>query len=314
MKTTTSQNKIEFGNLLSLFRKRNAGLFNLNKLHGKGYVQILKLEKGLQVRFWNFCFYRETEIYNDPHCTEDGSNYFTLAFFLNTHGLQFAHDNVFFKKSTVWDTIFMSNTSNFRITISPLSRGYCLAVSFSKQWLFHTLLNNEEAKNLKLMTETPNSFLVREFMNEDDKRQVKELMDITWKKALGTFYIKSYVLKLVSNFFNRIKDRNVNGSEMVALEFCISKVEEYLANHIQNPLPDLKHLAERFSINERTLMRRFIQQHGVNVSTYFFSRKMEYAKELMEKQKLQVNKVALLLGYKNVSNFKRMFRKYSSAI
>src|SRR5688572_18419160 len=104
MKTIPLQNKIEFRKLLSLFKPRSNDLFILTRPHGKGYAQILDLEKGLQARFWNFCFYHEREIYNDIDCKDDNC-YFTLAFFLNTRGILFANEDVFFDENSIWDTI-----------------------------------------------------------------------------------------------------------------------------------------------------------------------------------------------------------------
>ena len=93
------------------------------------------------------------------------------------------------------------------------------------------------------------------------EKLIEELMGITWQKTLGSFYIKSYVLKLLCDFIYRIKDRKNFDSNTKSVDASISEVEEYLTQQIPGPLPGVKHLTQRFSISERTLMRHFTKRH-----------------------------------------------------
>ena len=311
METSDSVNKVAFNKLIDLFIKRSEHLYILDNTLGKGYIQLFDLEKGLQVRFWNFCFFKEVEIYNSTDSADEDA-YFNLAFFLTTQGLLFTTIDTFLQKNTIWDTVFISNASHYRIYMSAMARGHCLSISFSKRWLENAVFkDNELFEDLHRKINATNSIAIHEFMNAEDKKQVAELMDVTWKKSLGSFYIKSYVLRLICNFFYRIRERENIDYDELPIESIINRVENYLTNHITEQLPDLRYLSDYFSISESTLKRHFKKKNGMNMSTYFICKKMEYASQLMRNKKLRINEVSSLLGYKNVNNFKSMLKKYS---
>gem|GEM_PF-5132237 len=47
----------------------------------------------------------------------------------------------------------------------------------------------------------------------------------------------------------------------------------------------------------------------MNISSYFTCKKMEYAKELMDKKNMTLTETAFALGYKNVHHFNRVYQK-----
>ena len=311
MKTSTSVNKIPFDKLIHLFIKRSGNKFVLDPLVGKGYVQIFNLEKGLQARFWD-CFLKEgIEMYSDVD-SEIENAYFTLAFFLNMQGLQFAHRDTILRDNKIWDSIFISATSNYKMHIDPKATVHCLSISFSKKWLNNNLLKDNEAfKNLKEKIDTTESFSLLQSMTSSNKKYVQELFDASWKKSLGSFYIKSAVLKIVCDFFYKLKQSETFSTNNPCIDISLTEVENYLSDHLTAPLPNLKDLAHKFSLSESTLKRHFKKKYGVNMSTFFIRNKMEYAQRLINEKNISVSETAFMLGYKNVNNFITMFGKYA---
>ncbi len=313
MKTLTSVIKVPFDELIEFFTKRSENKFGLDPVIGRGHVQIFELEKGLQARFWDCSFNEEIEMYSNVD-SESENSYFTLAFFPNMHGLQFANNGTFLQENIIWDTVFISAASDYKILIVATTRVHCLSISFSKKWLNNNVLKNNEAfKNLKEKIDTTQSFSMFESMSVSEKKMIQELLEASWEKSLGSFCIKSAVLKIICDFFYKLKEKQT--FNMNALSPCssIAEVEKYLCDQLLCPMPNLKDLAYKFSISESTLKRHFKKRYGVNMSTYFIKRKMEYAQQLIDEKNTSFSEIAHLLGYRNVNNFITMFRKHIKA-
>ncbi|MGZ9586399.1 response regulator transcription factor [Paenibacillus marinisediminis] len=71
----------------------------------------------------------------------------------------------------------------------------------------------------------------------------------------------------------------------------------------------LHNVADRLYVNSSYLSRLFKQEMGVAFSAYVLERKMERAKEILQ-EGLKVYDAARLVGYRDVSYFTKVFRKY----
>ena len=67
-------------------------------------------------------------------------------------------------------------------------------------------------------------------------------------------------------------------------------------------------LSKRVCLNEFKLKKGFKELFGVPVYTYVLDKRLELARDLLEK-KLYVSDVANLVGYGNMSHFAAAFRK-----
>ncbi len=313
MENPSSSYKISFNKLTNLFIRECEHIWILKPDLGEGYVQIFTLEKGFQARFWDCSFKQGIEMYNKASSGVD--TYFTLVFFLNAPGLGFANGDTLLKGNIFWDTFFFSAKSNYKIHISPNMNGQCLSISFSKKWLSTNVLEgNDELKNIKEKIGIIESFSLFESMNFAEKKLVQELLTISWKIYFGSFYIKSVVLKIISDFFCKIKERETFNISNIYLDTTINKVEDFLISHLTDRLPNLKDLAARFCISESTLKRHFKNRYGVNISTYFMQRKIEYALHLIQEKKMNITEAAYLLGYRNVNYFIAILKKHGGYI
>jgi AraC-like DNA-binding protein len=306
MITPPSTYKVFFGELSNLFTKQQEGVMRLELCVGEGFVQIFNLDEGLQAKFWDCSFKHQIEMYGEP-CTTFDDTFYTLVFFLNSAKFEFSDNSMPAAQDTIWDTILISSKSRYKLYISPDVKGQCLSITFLKKWLKENVLESAtDVKNLKENIKQTEYFPLLECMTLSEKKLVQELFDSSWKKSLGSFYIKSCILKIISNFFAKIKDQKISSSNK------IEEAEEFLLSNLTGPLPNLKDLADKFSSSESTLKRHFKKKYGVNVSTYFQQKKMEYAKHLIHERNVSVNDTALLLGYKNEKDFAILFDEYNN--
>jgi AraC-like DNA-binding protein len=299
---------IPFEKLIGFFTRTSGKVLNLNPKLGTGFVQIYNLEKGLQARIWDCTFRKEIELNNAENENED--KYYNIAFFLEINGISFCRGQGPYQDGKFWDNLFLSSDSDFKMHIDPEKQVRCLSVSFSEKWLCHTLEENKTLKEVKEILCTSKMLSFSSTMTVSDKNLLHELITNSWEKYFGTFYIKSVVLKLITNFFYRLFELDEHLMIQLSADNVVYEVEQYLNNHIQGKLPALKALASNFSMSESTLKRQFLKRHGSNISTYFMNKKMEYVQHLIKEKNIELTEAAHLVGYQSLSNFMKMYNKY----
>jgi AraC-like DNA-binding protein len=310
MKLQPSTYKIPFDAYATLFESGPERHLQPKPCSGNGGIQVFNLEKGLQVLLCDCMFKDALEMQGSiRHANKDP--YFTLAFFTEVQRLQFGcNDEVLYERNEVWDTAFIPSGSGFRMYVPPRVRVRCLSINFSPKWLHHNIPEGSETyKELSGNVQAAEMFPLLEYMNASEKKLVLELIDSS-KNTFGSFYLKSCVLKLTSDFFIKVKEKeNVSfaGSPVDAL---LAEAEKEICDHVTGKMPKLKDIASKYRLSPSTLKRQFTKKFGVNLFRYFISKKMEYARRLMNEENVTVMDAARLVGYKNLSHFLTMYNKH----
>jgi AraC-like DNA-binding protein len=276
--------KVFFGEITNLSAEENEKIMPLEPCMGRGFVQIFNFEEGIQARFWDCTL--------DPGVETHGSNvsgfknsYFTLVFFVDKKSISSNNNGGTRQERKIWDSVFISSKSKYKLRFLPNMEGGCLSISFSQKWLNDNILNPENSlKNLKEKIQKTDTFPLLEYMDFAQKKAILTLFNSPSKKSFGSFYVKSLVLKVISDFFIKVKEKNDTGSNSMCLNSVINLAEEHLISNLTGPLPNLKELATRLSISESTLKRHFKNKFGVNMSSYFNLRKLEFARQLMQEK------------------------------
>ncbi len=76
------------------------------------------------------------------------------------------------------------------------------------------------------------------------------------------------------------------------------------------PLPDLTEVAERLAVSPRTL-KRHLQQAGLTYRELQDEARYRQARKLLADRALRISEVAWALGYNDVANFSRAFKRWS---
>lgn len=303
--------KVVFGEIVNLQIKKRKGPLPLEPCIAEGSVQVFNFVEGLQARFWDCSFDDEIETYGELSAGFR-ANYFTLVFFLNVDRCEGDDDDaIILQDNVIWDTVFISSKSNYNLHVFPTFKGQCLSISFSKKWLDDNILNaGETVKNLKERIKKTDVFPWVECMDASERKVVQDAFCYSLKKSLGSFYVKSAVLKILSDFFFKIKEIPTKNLDNDCAVTSISKAEEHLESNLNGQLPNLKELANQFSISESTLKRHFKKKHGVNMSSYFRRKKLEYAEHLIRVKRIPVSETASLLGYPNINHLVSLLNKH----
>lgn len=89
----------------------------------------------------------------------------------------------------------------------------------------------------------------------------------------------------------------------------IDSIREYIDKNYMENLT-LSEIAEQFHISYSHLSKTFHETYGVSFQKYLISKRMSYAEKLLQSQNLGLQEIADAVGYHNVFNFSRAFKKY----
>jgi AraC-like DNA-binding protein len=273
---------------------------------GEGSLLVFNLEDGLKLRFWDCRLISEVELYNNSNKPNE---WFHLAFFLHPPGLQIETDRTV-QKNFIWDIVFFSSSSNLRIIIPPSKTVHCLSMSISKGWINRNLLrgNHHVRANLKKLI-SDRAFSMLDCMNVAEKKNVVELSAMATSDRAVSFYIKSTVLKIISDFFLKMTEDKVLDSIVASESPSIDEIEKYISDHISS-LKTVQEITNRFSMSESRLKKLFKRKYGTSITDFLTKKRMELAKHYVDEHDKSLQEVARMLGYKNVHHFIASYKRY----
>jgi len=88
------------------------------------------------------------------------------------------------------------------------------------------------------------------------------------------------------------------------------RVRESLRHHIQGKAPEIQVLATRVGVSPSKLKQDFRAFFGQSIYQYYLGLKMEAAKDLLVETEETVSELGYQLGYSNISQFIRAFKKH----
>ncbi|MFC7681379.1 response regulator [Paenibacillus sp. GCM10028914] len=123
-------------------------------------------------------------------------------------------------------------------------------------------------------------------------------------KLLNTKMVTwSWLMRTVHNITTYMRKQRKSTSHQVVKEI-LSLIDQEIDQEIT-----LHTVADRLYVNSSYLSRLFKQEMGIAFSTYVLEQKMERAKQVLQEGN-KVYDAARLVGYRDVSYFTKVFRKY----
>lgn len=90
----------------------------------------------------------------------------------------------------------------------------------------------------------------------------------------------------------------------------IQQIKAYMMQNIEDPLPNLRTLANQFGTNEYKLKYGFKQLYGNTVFRYLTNKRLKRASLLIQNTSLPIKTIAKMTGFKNVSHFSKTFKDH----
>lgn len=140
---------------------------------------------------------------------------------------------------------------------------------------------------------------------------LNQVINYNLNSNLQQLYYKAKVYELLSLYFNRGEDVNVEQCPFLADESNVLKIKrakDIMIQRISEP-PSLVDLAQEIDLSLKKLKEGFKQIYGTTVYGFSFDYKMELARKLLETGTHNVNEVGLKVGYSTASHFIAAFKK-----
>lgn len=181
----------------------------------------------------------------------------------------------------------------------PINKFHSL---FSTEANYITFLNdeNKDRKYYKDGLITPSMSIV-----------LNQLMNYNLHPSIKPLYFKGKAYELLSLYFNRPEDADVEQCPFLADEDNVSKIKkakQIMIARMAEP-PTLQQLADEINLPINRLKEGFKQIYGDSVFSFLFDYKMEVARQLLATGSHNVNEVGLKVGYSTSSHFISAFKK-----
>ncbi|MEL1246377.1 AraC family transcriptional regulator [Flavobacterium sp. DGU11] len=195
------------------------------------------------------------------------------------------------------------------LEIAPHSWVISILISIKK---FHGFFSEQADHIPFLSTENiDKKYYKDEKINPSMTIVLSQLFHFNLHPSIKKLYFKGKVYELLSLYFNRSEDTNIESCPFLVDEenvMKIRKAKDIVIANMSEP-PGLQELADQVGINLKKLKMGFRQIYGDSVYSFLFDYKMDYARKLLDSGSYNVNEVGLKIGYSTASHFIAAFRK-----
>ena len=140
---------------------------------------------------------------------------------------------------------------------------------------------------------------------------LSQILSSNIHESMKALYLKGKVYELLSLYFNKNKDTNIEQCPFLIDEDNVRKIrlaKEIILKNMSEP-PTLQELSEEIGLSLNKLKEGFKQLYGDTVFGYLLDHKMEEARRMLASTNYNVNEVGLRIGYSTSSHFIAAFKK-----
>ncbi len=140
---------------------------------------------------------------------------------------------------------------------------------------------------------------------------LNQLMNYSLHPSIKELYFKGKSYELLSLYFNRPADADVEQCPFLVDEENVQKIKrakQIIIARMDAP-PTLSELSDEIGLSLNKLKEGFKQIYGDSVFSFLFDYKMEVARQLLDSGSHNVNEVGLKVGYSTASHFITAFKK-----
>lgn len=135
-------------------------------------------------------------------------------------------------------------------------------------------------------------------------------------KTKGKIWLVANILNMLTHFFEKLQQRstpvsnwNINGQDVTSLLTVKDNIE-----HNWQSTPSNENLAKLAGMSLSKFKRLFKQVFGKSPYQYYLAFKMDKAMELLVEKEYSVSDVGYFIGYSNLSQFSKAFKKYHKVL
>ena len=140
---------------------------------------------------------------------------------------------------------------------------------------------------------------------------LNQIINYNLNHSIKDLYFKGKAYELLSLYFNRNEDTNVEQCPFLVDESNVIKIKQakdIIISKMAEP-PTLQELSDEIGLSLKKLKEGFKQIYGDTVYSFLFDYKMEVARKSLESGDYNVTEVGLKIGYSTASHFIAAFKK-----
>ena len=177
---------------------------------------------------------------------------------------------------------------------------------------FHGLFSNQ-ADQISFLNKDniDNKFYKEKKMGPMILVVLNQMIQQSLHESMYKLYLKGKVFELMSLYFNKNKDMDIEQCPFLVDDKNIKKIrlaKEIIISRMIEP-PTLNELANEVEISLKKLKQGFKQVYGASVYVFLLDYKMQVSKRLLSSGNYNVNEVALRVGYSTATHFINAFKK-----
>jgi len=177
--------------------------------------------------------------------------------------------------------------------------------------LFDIITSHKTNKQFDISLNTKFKINTNNFISNKQQFIINQLSKSnSMTNNLQMLFLESKILDLIYTTIDEEQIKDEYNKIYLSKDDIISlnKAKEILLEDISNP-PSLQNLAKKIATNEFKLKKGFKQLFGNTVYGYLQEQRLHQAKSLLEKNDINVNEASLLVGYKSVGHFSKIFKE-----
>jgi AraC-like DNA-binding protein len=281
--------------------------------YGKGFMKLIQLPNGLQAIISDYTVHQDI-LFQRNRINE---NFFTLRFdevIVPEGGEEAAEQapvagtgalrTAVYLGSAKFDWLFLAN-KNTKV------KG--INIFFSKAWLEQFVGIEIVGDLIKKYLNLKMSAFNYEPMDTEYKRILAEIVNNSVDGSLSNMVIYNRVMLLIERFFTRIYSK-INDSHFdVKLSnddiTSLKQVQSELVKDFSVEPPSINKLAKMAAMSPSKLKNSFKEIYGLPIYQYFQKHRMNKAKAMLLSRKYSVKEVGIEVGFSNLSNFAKAFKK-----
>ncbi|WP_420570743.1 helix-turn-helix domain-containing protein [Kordia sp.] len=284
----------------------------LKEESGTGTIEVVTIQEGLNITFIDVVLQSGLKLIRNPDVS---NNHFILNFYFSKTEVPQKIQQQKKVSFEHYGVLLSSGMTASQSIIPPNLPIKIFNITFSKDWLQKNVLD----------TANPNGTLNQLFAN-DEAIYLFENLDYTFhntyqsilqsEKSKGKIWLVADILKMLTHFFNKIESRptfshdvNINAVDIKNLLLAKKSIEENW-----DKTPSNESLANIANMSLSKFKKRFKQVFHKSPYQYYLALKMDKAMELLLKKEHSVSDVGYLLGYSNLSQFTKAFKKFHNAL
>lgn len=293
-------------------------ILSLNNSFLKSTLRYAELEKGLWV-LNSRIFYKNNITYEAFYDSSLPSNYYCLTI----NFIQNEYSSVFYK----FDKYTISNQSinflkpqkecdNFHFKGSFESQ---YVIYFDEEWMKNYVLGNPivSKKFLDLIYNDGVGFVNFNLTKAKFDKIINDFVLVFDEdKLLNLFKLKLITYNFFDLFLSSFDELQALPSNSISAKdrTLIEKVERHLMTNLYKKFDGIEQVASHFNISPTKLKSDFKKVHDMSIFTYFQTKQMELAYDIILKGELKIKEVATLFQYENASKFAKTFEKVNNIL